>query len=161
MRGSDAVLKVTIIAVGRLKERYWVDACDEYLKRMRPYADVRVVEVADRDVGRDEARALRDEAADVLKAVPPRAAVSVLAINGVPMSSERFAAFLDERAVQGDGHVCFIIGGAAGLDATVRELDRAGLSFGPATLPHNLARVVLVEQLYRAFRIARNEPYHR
>lgn len=155
------MLHITVIAVGRLKERYWSEACDEYLKRMRPYADVRVVEIADRDVGRDEARALRDEAADILRAIPPRAAVTVLDIAGVSRSSEEFAGWLERRPLEGEEQLCFIIGGAAGLDDSIRVLDRARLSFGPMTLPHNLARVVLLEQLYRAFRIMRNEPYHR
>lgn len=154
------MLHITIIAVGRLKERFWTEACDEYLKRMRPYADIRVVEIADRDVDRDETRALRDEAADILRAIPPRAAVTVLDLAGRSRSSEEFAEWLERRPLEGEEQLCFIIGGAAGLDQSIRALG-ARLSFGPMTLPHNLARVVLLEQLYRAFRIMRNEPYHR
>lgn len=154
------MLHITIIAVGRLKERFWTEACDEYLKRMRPYADIRVVEIADRDVDRDETRALRDEAADILRAIPPRAAVTVLDLAGRSRSSEEFAEWLERRPLEGEEQLCFVIGGAAGLDESIRSLG-ARLSFGPMTLPHNLARVVLLEQLYRAFRIMRNEPYHR
>lgn len=154
-------MRITLICVGRLKERFWREAAEEYLKRLRPYADVRVVEVADRDLTHDETRALAEEGADVLKAVPSGAHVVVLAIGGTSLSSERFADRLGSLALDGRSSVAFIIGGAAGLAPAVVARADESLSLSAMTLPHNLARVVLLEQLYRAFRIQRNEPYHR
>lgn len=154
-------MRIDIVAVGRLKEPYWRDAAAEYRKRLQPYATVRVAEVADRDVTRDERRALADEGADVLRALPDGAHVVALDIAGTQRSSEQIAARLQELALHGASDVAFVLGGAAGLDAPVLARADERLSFGPITLPHQLARVVLLEQLYRAFRIARHEPYHR
>ena len=94
-------MRLTVVAVGRLKERYWREAADEYLKRLGSYATVRVVEVDDRDSGRDVARALADEGADVLRALPDGAHVIALEIGGVPLSSERFASRLAALALDG------------------------------------------------------------
>lgn len=155
-------MRITVIAVGRLKERFWREAADEYLKRLGGYADVQVVEIADRDPGRGgEAKALAAEAADILKALPASAHLVTLEIGGKPLTSEGFSARLDALALAGSSHVAFVIGGSHGLAPEV--LQRAGerLSLGPMTLPHNLARVVLLEQVYRAFRISRGEPYHK
>lgn len=154
-------MKLTIIAVGRLKEPYWRQAAAEYLKRLQPYAAVRSVEVADRDVTRDERRALAEEGTDVVRALPPGAHVVALDIGGMQRSSGQIASRLQELALHGRSDVVFVLGGAAGLDDSVLALADERLSFGPITLPHQLARVVLLEQLYRAFRIARHEPYHR
>lgn len=154
-------MRVDLICVGRLKERHWRDAADEYLKRLTPYARVRVVDIADRDVSADEGRALAAEAADVLRALPESAVVVALDVDGTARSSEGFASWLDARAVSGQSHVSFIIGGAAGLHRDVYAKVDERLSLGPMTLPHQMARVVLLEQLYRAFRISRGEPYHR
>ncbi len=154
-------MRITIIAVGRLKERHWREAAEEYLKRLRPYATLAVVEVADRDVSRDEARALAEEGADVLRAIPEGARVVALDIGGRQRSSEAVAGWLEELALDGRSHVVFLLGGAAGLAPEVVARADERLSLGPLTLPHQLARVVLLEQVYRAFRIRRGEPYHR
>ncbi|MEI7814118.1 MAG: 23S rRNA (pseudouridine(1915)-N(3))-methyltransferase RlmH [Coriobacteriia bacterium] len=154
-------MKLTIIAVGRLKERFWREAADEYLKRLKPYAQVSVVEVADRDSGRDAKRALADEGADVLRAIPATSYVVALDVGGRQLSSEGFSGQIDELALHGSSHLTFVIGGSVGLSADVIERADARLSLGLMTLPHNLARVVLLEQLYRAFRISRGEPYHK
>lgn len=154
-------MKLTVLAVGRLKERHWRDAADEYLKRLRPYADVREVEVRDRDVTADEPRALREEAAALLKALPESAHVVVLDVAGRQLSSEAFSARLEELKTGGVSHIAFVLGGAAGLAPEVVGRADERLSLGPMTLPHQLARVVLLEQVYRAFRISCCEPYHR
>ena len=155
--------KITIVAVGRLKERHWRDAAAEYLKRLGPYANVHVAEVADRDVTRDESAALAAEGADVLRAL--QAAGSSLAValdvGGRQLSSEEFAQWLADHDLSGRSSVTFLIGGAAGLAPDVLARADERLSLGPMTLPHQMARVVLLEQLYRAFRIIRGEPYHR
>lgn len=154
-------MKVTLIAVGRLKEPHWRDAAAEYLKRLRPYATVEVVEVPDRDVTRDEARAVAEEGVDVLGVLPAGAHVVALEVGGRQLSSEGLSAELQRHMVEGRSHVAFVLGGAAGLAPEVLGRADARLSLGPMTLPHQLARVVLLEQVYRAFRIMRGEPYHR
>jgi 23S rRNA (pseudouridine1915-N3)-methyltransferase len=154
-------VRLTILAVGRLKERFWREAAEEYLKRLGPYATVRVVEIDDRDSGRDEARALGEEGADILRAIPEGAHVIALEIGGRQRSSEAFAARLGELALDGRSSVTFVVGGSVGLSADVLRRADERLSLGEMTLPHNLARVVLLEQVYRAFRINRGEPYHK
>lgn len=155
-------MRITLIAVGKLKEGFWRDAAEEYLKRLRPYADVRVVEVADRDSGRLGDRLARaEEATDVLKAVPAASHVVSLDVTGIQLTSEAFSAHLAQLGLEGRSNVTFIIGGSVGLDPAVIARSDERLSLGSMTLPHNLARVVLLEQLYRAFRIMRGEPYHK
>lgn len=154
-------MRITLVAVGKLKERHFRDAAEEYLKRLGPYATLRVCEVPDRDVTRDEARARAEEGADVLRAIPEGAHVIALDAQGTSYTSEAFSAHLDELALSGRSTVAFAVGGAAGLASEVLARANERLSLGPMTLPHQLARVVLLEQLYRAFRISRGEPYHR
>lgn len=154
-------MRITLIAVGRLKERHFRDAAEEYLKRLTPYASVDIVEIPDRDVTRDEARALAEEGTAILKAIPESAYVVVLEVGGRQYTSEEFSAWLGEGMLQGRSHITFVIGGAAGLAPEVLFRADGRISLGPMTLPHQLARVVLLEQVYRAFRIMRNEPYHR
>lgn len=153
--------KVAIVAVGRMKERHWRDAADEYLKRLGPYTQVDVFEIPDRDVTRDERRALAEEGADVLRAIPDSAWVIALDVGGKARSSEAFAAHLADLGGEGRSSIAFVLGGAAGLAPEVLARADERLSLGPMTLPHQLARVVLLEQIYRAFRIQRGEPYHR
>lgn len=156
-------MKITVVAVGKLKERFWTDACAEYLKRLSGYAKVAVREVADVDPARaggvDTARA--KEGAAVLGAVSPTSHVVLLAIEGRERSSEQFSNRLDALALSGVSDISFVIGGSDGVSAEVAARADETLSFGPITLPHNLARVVLLEQLYRAFKISRGEPYHK
>jgi 23S rRNA (pseudouridine1915-N3)-methyltransferase len=154
-------VRIALVAVGRLKERYWREAAEEYLKRLGPYASVRVLEVDDRDSGRDAARALAEEGADVVRAIPAGAHVIALEIGGRQLSSEAFAEKLAALALDGRSNVAFVIGGSVGLSADVLARANERMSLGPMTLPHNLARVVLLEQIYRAFRINRGEPYHK
>lgn len=154
-------MKITIVAVGRLKERHWKEAADEYRKRLGPYARVEVVEVTDRDVTADEQRALEAEAADVLRAIPDGATVAALEIGGAARSSESFAEWIERLGTSGRPNLVFVLGGAAGLHPDVLRRADERVSLGPMTLPHQLARVVLLEQLYRAYRIIRGEPYHR
>ena len=156
-------MRYTIVAVGRLKEKFWVAACAEYLKRLQPYAKTSVVEVADVDPAKagGEQAALAREGAAVLKAIPERAHVVLLAINGKQRSSEELSQHLDDLGLSGIGEVVFVIGGSCGASDEVRKRADETLSFGAITLPHNLARVVLLEQRYRACKISRGEPYHK
>ena len=154
-------MRLTIVSVGKLKERYFRDAADEYLKRLTPYARVDEVEIPDRDLSRGEDRGRTEEGADVLRALPDGAHVVLLDIAGRELSSEQIASWLDALALDGRSSVAFVIGGASGVAAEVAARADERLSLGRITLPHQLARVVLLEQLYRAFRISRGEPYHR
>ena len=143
------MLKITVVAVGKLKEKFWTAACDEYLKRLRPYAKVTVAEIPER------------EGAGILAAVPEGAHVILMAIEGKQRSSVDFSRHLDDLALRGASELAFVIGGSDGVSDAVRARADETFSFGPITLPHNLARVVLLEQLYRAFKISRGEPYHK
>ena len=134
-------MKVTILAVGRLRPPY-VDDVEHYLKMLRRYATVEVVELREDD--------------DVERRIPDRAFVVLLDSGGRQMSSEELATWLEERR-QAARPLCFVIGGAFGISLPSADLE---LSFGRMTLPHQLARVVLVEQLYRGHRILAGEPYH-
>lgn len=149
-------MKFTIVAVGKLKERFWTDACAEYLKRLQPYAPTRVVEVPDNNPSREAEGILR-----VLDGKHAQAHVVLLAIDGMQRGSEDLAARIDKLALHGTSEVAFVIGGSDGVTEAVRARADETLSFGPITLPHNLARVVLLEQLYRSRKISRGEPYHK
>lgn len=156
-------MKFTIVAAGKLKERFWVDACAEYLKRLQPYAKTEVREVADVDparVGGVEVAREREGAA-IVTALSPSSHVILLAIDGKQHSSESFSQRIDALKLGGTSDITFVIGGSDGVSDAVRTRANETLSFGPITLPHNLARVVLLEQLYRAQKISRGEPYHK
>jgi len=156
-------MNITVLAVGKLKEQFWKDACAEYLKRLKAYANVTVKEIDDRDPAKNGgiSAALEKEGAAILAAIPERCHVVLLAINGRALSSEQFSSRLDTFALEGKSDVAFIIGGSDGVSEAVRNRAGETLSLGAITLPHNLARVVLLEQLYRAFKISRGEPYHK
>lgn len=156
-------MKYTVVAVGKLKEKFWVAGCAEYIKRLGAYGKVEVREIADIDPARaggvDAAR--RREGQAILAAIGDRAHVILLAIEGKERSSEDFSRRLDALALGGKSDIVFVIGGSDGVSDEVRARANETLSFGPITLPHNLARVVLLEQVYRACKISRGEPYHK
>ncbi len=147
------MLKVSVFAVGKLKETFWKDACAEYLKRLEGYANVVVKEIPD--------TTKEKEAQAILSALPEKTPVILLDIKGKPTSSEAFSQKLDNWALSGKSHLVFIIGGSDGVTEEVKKRASERMSFGPITLPHNLARVVFLEQLYRACKISRHEPYHK
>ncbi|KAF0194871.1 MAG: hypothetical protein FD169_1613 [Bacillota bacterium] len=159
-------MKVTVIAVGNLKEAYFRAAAQEYIKRLTPYAQVAVVEIPEEKTSlnpspADEAKARDKEGERIIKAIPAGSFVAMLAIEGKALASERFADWIEGRRLSGCSHLSFIIGGSTGLSDNVKAKADHMLSFGLITLPHQLARIVLLEQVYRAFRILRNEPYHK
>lgn len=147
------MLKITIFAVGKLKEAFWKDAVAEYLKRLSGYATLTIREIPDSNKNK--------EAEALLTALPEHTPLILLDIKGKETSSEDLARKLDTYALEGASHLVFIIGGSDGVTPEVRARATERLSFGPITLPHNLARVVLLEQIYRAFKISRGEPYHK
>jgi 23S rRNA (pseudouridine1915-N3)-methyltransferase len=155
-------MKLTIIAVGKLKETYWREACEEYLRRLAPYAEVTVVEVADRDSDRlGIERTLTSEAADLSRALPKGAYTIALALDGTTYTSPAFAEHIEELKLSQHSHLCFLIGASVGLAPALLAAANEKLSFGAFTYPHNLARVLLLEQLYRAARISNGHPYHK
>ncbi|MBT9136440.1 MAG: Ribosomal RNA large subunit methyltransferase H [Firmicutes bacterium] len=158
-------MKITVLAVGSLKEDYFRAAAAEYELRLTPYAQVQVNEVAESKVKASASPAtlrqlMAEEGEALLRAIPAGSLPVALCIEAVPKSSLEFTAWLVGQR-DGGQHLCFIIGGSHGLAPSVKVACRAKLSFGPLTLPHQLARIVLLEQIYRAFKIMRNEPYHK
>lgn len=159
-------MKITVIGVGRLKEKYWQAAIDEYSKRLSKYVKLDIIEVPDEKApenlsAAEEEIVKKNEGERILKNIRDGAYVIALAINGKMLSSEELSEFLNERMVMGAGHIVFVIGGSLGLSPEV--LDRADykLSFSKMTFPHQMMRVILLEQFYRAVKIMKNEPYHK
>ncbi|MBC1376349.1 23S rRNA (pseudouridine(1915)-N(3))-methyltransferase RlmH [Listeria farberi] len=159
-------MNIQIVTVGKLKEKYLVQGIAEYLKRLSAYAKVTIVEVPDEkapEVLSDaEMKQVKDkEGVRILAKIPDDVHVIALAIDGKMKSSEEFAADLDKLSTYGKSKVAFVIGGSLGLSDAVLRRSNEQISFGRLTLPHQLMRLVLVEQVYRAFRIVRGEPYHK
>lgn len=155
-------MKYTVVCVGKLKERFWKDACAEYTKRLG--AMPRWIS-ARWPISTRLRRAVWmprvTRRAAILAALPSRAHVILLAIEGKERSSEELSARLDDLMLRGNSDIAFVIGGSDGVSDDVRARADEMLSFGRITLPHNLARVVLLEQIYRACKISRGEPYHK
>jgi 23S rRNA (pseudouridine1915-N3)-methyltransferase len=159
-------MQIQIVAVGKLKESYLVQGIAEYTKRLGPYAKLQIVELPDEkapeSMSAAEERQVRErEGERILAALRPEAYVVALAIDGKALSSEELAARLEELATYGRSQVAFVIGGSLGLAPAVLARAELRLSFGRMTLPHQLMRLVLAEQVYRAFKIMRGEPYHK
>ena len=155
------IRRATVVAVGSLKG-WAVDGADDYLKRLRRFFPVEVVEVPEEDMNRRlPEEMLTAEATKLLRRVPAEAYVIALdREKGEPLTSEKLAQRLDSLGLSGRSHVAFVLGGALGLSPEVLKRADTVVSFGPITLPHALAQVVLLEQLYRAAKINRGEKYH-
>lgn len=155
------IRKATLLAVGRLKG-WAADGAEDYLKRLRRYFAVEVIEVGEEDLNRSTSdEVLAAEGRKLLKRLPDGAyTVALDRERGEGLSSEALAERIAGLGVSGRSHVAFVVGGPLGLSPEVLKRADARVSFGPITLPHALARVVLLEQLYRAAKIARGEPYH-
>lgn len=164
--GRERALLIQIAAVGRLKEKYLTDGIAEYAKRLKPYVKFEVLEVPDEKApesmsAAEEAQVREREGERLLALVKPDAHVVALALDGELWSSEDLAAQLDKLGTYGRSHVVFVIGGSNGLAPVVLRRAQQKLSFGRMTLPHQLMRLVLTEQIYRAVKINRGEPYHK
>ena len=155
------IRRATIVAVGSLKG-WAADGAGDYLKRLRHFFPVELVEVPEEDLNRrSPEEVLSAEARKILKRIPSRAyVISLDRERGEPVSSEKLARRLNSLGISGRSHVAFILGGPLGLSQEVLKRADVLVSFGPVTLPHALARVVLLEQLYRAAKINRGERYH-
>lgn len=159
-------MHIKIVAVGKLKEKYLTMGMEEYLKRLSPYAKVSVEEVPDERAPEtmseaEEERVRIREGERILGKIRPDTHVVALAIDGESWTSERLAAHLGDLMAHGQSRVAFVIGGTVGLSRNVLERADVKLSFGRMTFPHQLMRLILVEQVYRAFKILRGEPYHK
>mgnify|MGYP003468523441 CR=1 FL=1 len=159
-------MKITVITVGKIKEKYFTMAIDEYSKRLSRYIKLDIVEVADEKTPDGASESLENQIKEkegerILSKISEGAYVVALAIEGKQLSSEELADKMEKWNVNGISHLVFIIGGSLGL--TPKVLNRADfkLSFSKMTFPHQLMRVVLLEQIYRSFRIRNNEPYHK
>ncbi|TDL87189.1 23S rRNA (pseudouridine(1915)-N(3))-methyltransferase RlmH [Vibrio vulnificus] len=159
-------MKITIITVGKLKEKYLKQGIAEYTKRLSAYANIELVEVPDEKAPENLSTADMDsvkqkEGERILAKVSPDTYVITLEINGKQLTSEQLATHMDQLATYGKSKIAFIIGGSLGLGTEVLSRSDYALSFSKMTFPHQLMKLVLVEQIYRAFRINRNEPYHK
>lgn len=159
-------MKLTIITVGKLKEKYLKDAIAEYSKRLSKYCKLEIIEVADEKTPEHASEVVEEairakEAERILKYVKEDAYVITLEIGGKQLSSEEFAEKIEKLGVQGTSHIIFIIGGSIGLGKDVLAKSDYALSFSKMTFPHQLMRVILLEQIYRCYRINANEPYHK
>lgn len=159
-------MKITIIAIGKLKESYLKGAQAEYLKRLSAYAKTNIIELKDERLEVSSGTALQTQALEaegkrILKAIPDNTFVIVLDLKGVALTSEDLAAKIDACAASGNSHFTFIVGGSIGLAETVKARADLSLSFSKLTFPHQLFRIMLLEQIYRSFKIIRGETYHK
>ena len=159
-------MKITIITVGKVKESYFRGAIEEYSKRLSKYCKLDIVEVADEKTPdkaseTEEQQIKEKEAERIMKYVREDAYVIALAIEGKQLDSVELSEKIEKLGIQGKSHVQFIIGGSLGLHHTVLSRADYKLSFSKMTFPHQLMRVILLEQIYRAYRIMNHEPYHK
>ena len=159
-------MKIKLVTVGKLKEKYLKDGIAEYSKRISRFAAVEMIELADektpdRASDSENEKILDLEGNRILSKIGDREFVVVLAIEGKTLSSEEFSKQLEQASINGYSTLTFVIGGSLGLSPQVKKRANLSLSFGRVTLPHQLMRLVLVEQIYRAFTIQQGSPYHK
>ncbi len=160
------MLSLHLICVGKLKEKFYLEGAAEYLKRLSAYARVTVTELPEQRLPADPSPAqiegaLRREGEAILAKVPPASTLVALCVEGKLRSSEELARLLSDWQQTGSKHLVFVIGGSHGLHPSVKEKARLKLSMSPMTFPHHLARVMLLEQVYRAFKINEGSDYHK
>ena len=159
-------MKISIVCVGKLKESFYREAVDEYLKRLSRYCKPEIIEVPDEKTPEGASNVMEEqikarEGKRILEKLREDAFVCTLEIGGRKLSSEDFAQWLEKLTISGTSHVVFVIGGSLGLHEDVCKRSDMSLSFSDMTFPHQLMRVILTEQIYRAFRIINREPYHK
>lgn len=159
-------MKITILTVGKVKEKFFLGAIEEYSKRLSRYCKLEIIEVADEKTpdraSEHEENLIRAKEGERLrKYIKEGAYVIALAIDGAQCSSEEFSRRIHDLGVKGESHLIFIIGGSIGLDKNILQEADEKLSFSKMTFPHQLMRVVLLEQIYRAEKIMAGEPYHK
>ena len=159
-------MKITIVCVGKVKEKYLRDAIAEYEKRLSRYCRLQVIEVADEKTPDGAGTAVEDqirekEAERILKNLRSEDPVVTLEIEGKQVDSVSFAQKIEQMGIEGVSHIQFVIGGSLGLHEKVSKVSGWKLSFSKMTFPHQLMRVILLEQIYRGYRIINGEPYHK
>ena len=159
-------MKIKLVTVGKLKEKYLIQGINEYLKRLNSYAKMEIIEVPDEKAPEklSDAEMLQvkeKEGQRILGKINDNEYVFVLAINGKQLSSEEFSKEIEQLGISGKSNLTFVIGGSLGLSDSVLQRSKQQISFGRLTYPHQLMRLVLVEQIYRGFRIMKGEPYHK
>ena len=159
-------MNITLITVGKIKEKFLRDAIDEYSKRLSKYCKLEVIEVADEKTPdnaseKEELQIKEKEGAQILSKIKDNAYVIAMDLKGKTLSSEEFSSFIDNCGIQGNSNLVFIIGGSLGLSQDVLNRANYKLCFSKMTFPHQLFRAMLLEQIYRGFRIIKGEPYHK
>ena len=159
-------MKITVLTVGKIKEKFYTAAIDEYSKRLSRYCKLNIIQVADEKTIENSTEKEMDiikakEGERILKNIPDDAFVITLEINGKMLDSEELADKINKLGIMGESHIVFVIGGSLGLHQDVSKRANLKLSFSKMTFPHQLMRVILLEQIYRSYRIINNEPYHK
>jgi len=159
-------MNITIISVGKLKEKFMRQAVDEYMKRLTAYAKVNIIEVPDEKAPENlspaQAEAIKQKEGNrILKHINDNTYVITLEIDGKMLTSEQLSEKIGDLSLYGQSRVAFVIGGSLGISDGIKQRSNMALSFSTMTFPHQLMRVVLLEQVYRAFKIMRGEPYHK
>ena len=158
--------RVTVLCVGKLKEKFYIDAAAEYVKRLQRHCKLELIELPERRLPDDPSpaeiqKALRTEGDAIRERLPKGGAVIALCIEGKPCSSEELSRRMAEFGVQGKTQLTFLIGGSVGLDEDLKRQADWRLSMSPMTFPHHMARIMLLEQIYRAYQIAGGTKYHK
>lgn len=159
-------MNIEIICIGKLKEKYWQDAIKEYSKRLGRYCTLSVTELKEVKLPdgaslTDEHRVIYLEGRNILKTLKDDTYVIALDVKGKGLASEELASKIEKLGIQGSSRIAFIIGGSLGLSKEVLDAADFKLSFSAMTFPHQMMRVILLEQIYRAFKIIKNESYHK
>jgi len=159
-------MNITVICIGKLKEKYWTAAIDEYSKRLKGYCSLDIIELKEARLpdkaGPAEELAVKEaEGEEILRKIKDNQYVITLEVKGKMLSSEKLAEKIETLGIDGQSNVVFVIGGSLGLSAAVSKRANFKLSFSEMTFPHQMMRVILLEQVYRAFKINRNEAYHK
>ncbi len=154
-------INIDLIVVGNLKEKPMKMLCDEYLKRLQAYSKVSVIELKDESNNQDEKTVLNREAERIKKVLDLKSYIIVMDINQKQFTSDEFASKMETIATYHASKITFIIGGSLGVDQEIKQLANERVSFSKMTFPHQLFRVMLLEQIYRGFRINNNAPYHK
>ncbi len=152
---------LTILCVGKIKERYIAEGIKDYQKRLSRFIKTNLIVVGDEDGNGDPNTAIEKESEKILVKIPKNSYIIGLDISGKQLSSEDLAKKIEALFISGQSHLCFIIGGSYGLSQEVKEKCDYLLSFSQMTFPHQLFRLILLEQIYRCFKINRNETYHK
>jgi 23S rRNA (pseudouridine1915-N3)-methyltransferase len=159
-------MNITLITVGKIKEKYLKDAIEEYSKRLKRYCKLDIIELADEKTPdnaseKEELQIKEKEGQLILKSIKENMYVIALDLKGNMISSEDFSNLIGDLGVKGESQLCFVIGGSLGLSKDVIQRANYKLCFSKMTFPHQLFRVMLLEQIYRAYRIMKGEPYHK